>query len=81
MDRTQSTWERTCSHVMRQPGCKPGRKKEMSPLAQLDQQLENIIRELTLRLVSPRWTEFDAVWEATNRICDRYGIKAPSQSR
>src|SRR4029077_3048429 len=23
---TQSTWERTCSREMRQPGCKPGRR-------------------------------------------------------
>src|SRR6266851_10459582 len=25
-EATQSTWERTCSRVMRQPGCKPGRR-------------------------------------------------------
>ncbi len=25
-EATQSTWERTCSRAMRQPGCKPGRR-------------------------------------------------------
>jgi hypothetical protein len=48
----------------------------MSPLVQLDRQLDIIIRELTLRLVAPRWSEFDHVWETTNRVCDRYGIRA-----
>ena len=31
----------------------------MSPLAQLDCLLENILRELTLRFVVPRLSEFD----------------------
>jgi hypothetical protein len=25
-EATQSTWERTCSHAMRRPGCKPGQR-------------------------------------------------------
>lgn len=48
----------------------------MSPLAQLDRQLESIIRELTLRLVVPKLSEFDCVWELANRVCDRYAIRA-----
>ena len=47
----------------------------MSPLAQLDQRLENIIRELTLRIVAPQWSEFDDVWDLANRVCDRYNIQ------
>jgi len=46
---------------MRQPGCKPGRHKKHGPLAQLDRLLENILRELTLRFVVPRLSEFDSV--------------------
>ena len=52
----------------------------MSPLAQFDQKLEKIIREFTLRIMVPSWSEFEGVWEATNRICDRYELaKAPDQ--
>jgi hypothetical protein len=46
----------------------------MSPLEQLDRELEKIIRELTLRIVAPHLTEFECVWEAANEICDRYEI-------
>ena len=46
----------------------------MSPLAQLDLVLEQIIRELTLNIVVPRLSGFDRVWEAANRVCDRYEI-------
>jgi hypothetical protein len=46
----------------------------MSPVAEIDKELENIIRELTLRIVVPRLSEFDSVWEATNRICDGYDL-------
>ena len=35
--------------------------RDMSPLAQLDRLLDNILRELTLRFVVPRLSEFDAV--------------------
>ena len=46
----------------------------MSPLAQCDQELEKLIRELTLRIVAPRLNEFYCVWEVANRVCDRYEI-------
>jgi hypothetical protein len=46
----------------------------MSPVAEIDKELENTIRELTLRIVVPRMSEFDWVWEATNRICDGYEL-------
>jgi hypothetical protein len=46
----------------------------MSPLAQFDRELEKVIRELTLRIVAPRLSEFDFVWEVANKVCDRYEI-------
>jgi hypothetical protein len=46
----------------------------MSPLAQFDRELEKAIRELTLGIVAPRLSEFDFVWEAANKVCDRYEI-------
>jgi hypothetical protein len=46
----------------------------MSPLAQLDRALEDIIRELSLRILVPRMGKFDQVWEIANRVCDRYEI-------
>jgi hypothetical protein len=49
--------------------------KIMSPLEQLDQALDNIIRELTLRILVPRMGEFDRVWEIANQVCDRYQIR------
>jgi hypothetical protein len=49
----------------------------MSPLTEFDQQLEQIIREFALRIVVPRWTEFDTVWEAAIRVCDRYELGKP----
>jgi len=45
----------------------------MSPL-EFDQKLEEIIREFTLRIVVPRWNEFDTLWEAALRICERYNL-------
>jgi hypothetical protein len=69
---------------MRQAGCKPGdvggrdeaqALKIMSPLEQLNQALDNIIRELTLRILVPRLGEFDRVWEIANQVCDRYQIE------
>jgi hypothetical protein len=53
----------------------------MPPLAQLDRLLENILRDLTLRFVVPRLSEFDSIWDTANRICDRYQIKSISSSR
>ena len=46
----------------------------MSPLAEFDRRLEQVIRAFALRILVPRWTEFDAVWESANRICDRYEL-------
>ena len=58
------------------PGCKPGRTRtDMSKLDEFDRRLELIIRELTLRILVPRWNEFDAVWESANRVCDRYQLR------
>lgn len=48
----------------------------MSPLAQLDLTLEQFIRQITLRILSLRSAEFEAVWESANRICDRYDLAA-----
>ena len=47
----------------------------MSPLAQFDQELEKIIRELTLKILAPRLGEFDGIWEVADSVCDRYEIK------
>jgi hypothetical protein len=46
----------------------------MSPIAQADQELDNVIRELTMRILVPRMGEFDDVWDIANRVCDRYGL-------
>jgi hypothetical protein len=46
----------------------------MSPLAEFDRRLEQVIRTFALRILVPRWTEFDAVWESANRISDRYEL-------
>ena len=35
--------------------------------------MEEIIREITLRIV-PVLGDFEDVWEAANRVCDRYAI-------
>ena len=43
----------------------------MSLLSEFDRKLELIIQELTLRIIVPRWNEFDSVWESANRVCDR----------
>ena len=45
----------------------------MSPL-EFDQKLEQIIHEFTLRIIVPRWTEFDTLWEAAIRVCERYQL-------
>ena len=46
----------------------------MSALAEFDQRMEQLIREFALRILVPRWIEFESVWETTNRICDRYRL-------
>jgi hypothetical protein len=43
-------------------------------LLELDRQLERAIREFTLRIVVPRWNEFDKLWEAALRVCERYEL-------
>jgi hypothetical protein len=47
----------------------------MSPVAQADQELEAVIRELAMRIVVRRRGEFDDVWDSANRVCDRYGLE------
>jgi hypothetical protein len=47
----------------------------MPPLVEFDSRLELMIRELILRMLLRRWSEFDAVWESANRICDQYERK------
>jgi len=56
------------------PVASPGGFTFMSPIAEFDQRLEQMIREFAVRILIPRWTEFDAVWETANRICDRYDL-------
>jgi hypothetical protein len=46
----------------------------MSPLARLDRALEDIIRQVTLRIVVARTSEFEQVSEIANEVCDRYKI-------
>jgi hypothetical protein len=46
----------------------------MSPMAHFDRELEKVIRELNLRMVAPRLSEFDCLWEVTNKVCDRHEI-------
>jgi hypothetical protein len=45
----------------------------MSPLAQFDQEIDKIIREISLRIV-PVLGDFEDVWEAANRVCDRHQL-------
>jgi hypothetical protein len=45
----------------------------MSPL-ECDQKLEQIIREFSLRIAVPRWTEFDSLWEIAIRVCEQYQV-------
>jgi hypothetical protein len=47
----------------------------VSPIAQADHELEVVIRELSMRILVPRMTDFDDVWEIANRVCDRYGLE------
>jgi len=46
----------------------------MSALAEFDCRLEQMIRAFALRILIPRWTDFDAVWETANGVCDRYQL-------
>jgi len=47
----------------------------MSPIAQADQELESVIRELAMHIFVPRMGEFDDVCKIANRVCDRYGLE------
>ena len=46
----------------------------MSPIGKANQELDDVIRELTMRIVVPRMSEFEDVWAIANRVCDRYGL-------
>ena len=46
----------------------------MAPIDEFDKKLEEMIHELALRILVPRWNEFDAVWESANKICDQYQL-------
>jgi hypothetical protein len=54
----------------------------MSPLAEFDRRLEQMIRDFVVRILVPRWTDFDTVWETANGVCDRYelGKQLPTAS-
>lgn len=45
---------------------------KVETMSQSSQMLEQFMTELTLRMVTHRWKEFDVVFECANRICDRY---------
>jgi hypothetical protein len=51
----------------------------MSPVAQADQELETVIRELAMRIVVPRLGEFDDLWEIANRVYDRYWLEKSAE--
>jgi hypothetical protein len=46
----------------------------MSAIEEFDQRLERIISDFALRIIVPRWSEFDGVLEASIRVCDRYQL-------
>jgi len=46
----------------------------MSGLELKSIELERLIADLAARIVAPRMSEFEDVWEAANAVCDRYGI-------
>ena len=46
----------------------------MSPIDEFDQRLERMIRDFALRIMVPRWSEFDSVLDASIRVCDRYQL-------
>jgi hypothetical protein len=47
----------------------------VSAIVQIDQASEEIIYALARRIIVCRLGEFDRVWEAANKICDRYRVK------
>jgi hypothetical protein len=48
---------------------------EVTPI---DPGSDEIIEALARRIMAYRWSEFDRVWEATNKICDRYQLEKAS---
>lgn len=46
----------------------------MSPVAKFDHELEAVILELITRIVVPKMSEFDDVWDIANRVCDKYEV-------
>ncbi len=50
----------------------------VSAIAQIERASEEIIYEIARRVIAYRWGEFERVWEAANRICDRYKLKSAS---
>jgi hypothetical protein len=50
----------------------------VTAVEQFDQASGEIIYELARRLIVYRLGEFDRVWEAANKICDRYRLKKAS---
>jgi hypothetical protein len=54
--------------------CNAAARLHMSPLAEFDRRLQQVIHDFAVRILVPRWTAFDAVWETANRICDRYEL-------
>ena len=47
----------------------------MSPLEKADNDLEAAISEIAMRIVVPRMSDFDDLWEIANRVCDRYNLQ------
>ncbi|MGA8622766.1 MAG: hypothetical protein WB660_30115 [Candidatus Sulfotelmatobacter sp.] len=47
----------------------------MSVIAQIDQASDEVIYALARRLIVYHWGEFERVWEAANKVCDRYLLK------
>ena len=46
----------------------------MSPVERCNSELERVIADLALRIIAPRESEFDAVWDIANAVCDRYDL-------
>ena len=47
----------------------------MSAIAQLEYMSDEIIYTMARRVIVCSLGEFDRVWEAANKICDRYQVK------
>ena len=49
----------------------------MSAIAQLEYMSDEIIYTMARRVIIRSLGEFDRVWEAANKICDRYQLQKP----